>query len=104
MKKYLFLLVILLSFITPKNVDTFRNGLSVVTMEGDVITGNTLPRYGELCEKTPVRGSPADDSAVLYTLPAGVVVRLREQSHGDDRSWVMIAPANWVRLSALCKR
>ena len=104
MKKYLILLVILLSFITPKNVDTFRNGLSVVTMEGDVITGNTLPRYGELCEITPVRGSPADDSVVLYTLPAGVVVRLREQSHGDDRSWVMIAPANWVRLSALCKR
>ncbi len=104
MKKYLIIFVILLSFITPKNVDTFRNGLSVVTMEGDVIMGNTLPRYGELCEKTPVRGSPADDSAVLYTLPAGVVVRLREQSHGDDRSWVMIAPANWVRLSALCKR
>lgn len=104
MKNILLILFVLLTFVTPlKGADSPR-GLSVVTMEGDVITGNTLPRYGELCEKTPVRGSPAEDSAVLYTLPAGEVVRLREQSHGDDRSWVMIAPANWVRLSALCKR
>ena len=104
MKKTLLILFLLLTFVTPlKGADSTR-GLSVITMEGDVIMGNTLPRYGELCETTTVHGSPADDSKVLYSVVNGTTVRLREQSHGDDRSWVMIAPANWIRLSALCKR
>lgn len=62
----------------------------------------SLPRYGVLCQDTPVYGSPYEGMKVRYTLPEGEVVRLREQSHGTDRSWVMIKPANWIRISVLC--
>lgn len=102
MSKYLFVAILLLSAL--KGVDTLRGGLSVVTIENDVITGNALPRYGTLCEQAEVRSAPYSYGVVLYTLPKGEEVRLREQSHGDDRSWVMIKPARWIKLSALCTR
>lgn len=74
----------------------------VVIIENDVIMGNTLPSYGTLCEDANVQGNPHDGFEVLYTLPAGETVRLREQSRGADRSWVMIKPAHWIKISNLC--
>lgn len=81
------------------SVDQFA---PAVIVENDVIMGNTLPAYGTLCEDVGVQGNPHDGFEVLYTLPAGEVVRLREQSRGADRSWVMIKPAHWIKISALC--
>ena len=77
---------------------------SVVSIENEVIVGNTLPRRGTVCSDTNVYGQPADSSAPLYTLKSGDAVQLREQSRGNGRSWVMIAPANWIRLIDLCAR
>jgi hypothetical protein len=97
MKKYLFLLAVIIGFVTPLPDE----GLSVVTVEGDTITGNTLPRYGILCEDADVQGNPYDGFKVYYTIPKGKTVRLREQG-GDNRSWVMIAPAYWIRGNTIC--
>jgi hypothetical protein len=97
MKKILFLLAVICGFVYP-----LRNGLFVITVEDDVITGNTLPRWGVLCQDANVQGNPHDGFAVLYTLPKGEKVRLREQSRGPDHSWVMIAPANWIKGNTLC--
>lgn len=90
------LLVLLIGYVTPLP----DNGGSVVTVEGDVIMGNTLPRYGILCEDAEVQGSPHDGFKVHYIIPKGETVRLREQG-GDGRAWVMIAPAEWIRLSSV---
>jgi len=99
MKKILtFLLVLFIGFVHPLP----DNGLSVVTVEGDVITGNNLPRYGVLCEDAEVQNAPYEGFEVIYTLPKGTTVRLREQSQGGTRSWVMIKPAEYIRLTALC--
>lgn len=78
-------------------------GLSVITTEDGIVTGNTLARWGELCTVTPVYGGP--DTTIydpLYEIPDGTLVRLHELSRGEDRSWVMIEPARWIRISALC--
>ena len=77
-------------------------GLSVVSVDGDVITGNSLPRFGVLCVDTAVQGNPHDGFDPLYILSKGETVRLREQSHGSDRGWVMIAPAEWIKGNSLC--
>lgn len=76
--------------------------LTVVTVENEIITGNTLPRFGVLCEDASVQGNPHDGFETLYILSKGTKVRLRDQG-GDGRSWVMIAPAHWIRMSALCE-
>ena len=90
------LAVILCGYVYPA-----RYLSSVVVVEGGVVMGNTLPRYGVLCEAANVQGNPHDGCKVIYTLPKGERVRLREQG-GEGRAWVMIAPANWIRLTALC--
>lgn len=101
-KNIINLLFILMFLVQPMDRLTLRNSLSVITIEGGVIMGNELPRYGELCKTGYVRSSPHMDADVLYVLKIGTKVRLREQSHGADRSWAMIAPANWLPLSVLC--
>lgn len=97
MKKHIFLLALLIGFVHPLP----DNGASVVTVEDGVIMGNTLPRYGVLCEDAGVQGNPHDGFKVYYTIPKGETVRLREQSKPTGE-WVMIAPAEWIRLSSLC--
>lgn len=75
---------------------------AVTTTDGDIITGVSLPRFGTLCEEAEVRGGP--DAAIykpLYVLPAGERVRLREQSNPTGE-WVMIEPAKWIPLKAVC--
>lgn len=89
-------ILLLIAFITPPPPS------SVVVVDGDVITGNHLPRYGTLCEDVTIHGSPRDESPVLYTLQSGTTVRIIEQSHNQKRDWVMIQTAEWVRLSAFC--
>lgn len=88
--------------IENENIEN-KNNLSVIVVKDDVIIGNRLASYGTLCQDTFVYGSPRKDVKVYYILPRGKVVRLMEQSHGNDRSWVMIESANWIQLSALCK-
>jgi hypothetical protein len=76
----------------------------IITTDGEVLAGISLPPYGKLCQETPVRGGP--DAAIyepLYSLPTGSVVQLREQPRFDPRDWAMIAPAQWIPLSALCE-
>ena len=89
---------------SEKSANGYDKIKSVVTIENGVIMGNTLPMYGMVCANTKVYGQPAEDDNPLYEIKAGEVVRLREQSHGNGRKWVMIAPANYIRLTDLCAR
>jgi len=105
MKKLIQLLLMFVIYVypLPSNYPLHGDGLSVIAVEDDVIMGNTLPREGVICDdNVPVYGSPHDGLIPLYLLSTGTIVRLREQSHGADRSWVMIKPAQWIRLSDLC--
>jgi len=107
MKKFLtyLFMFILCGYVYPLPgiYPSHASSLSVITVDGDVIMGNTLPREGVICEVATVHGSPREDSQVIGLLSTGTTVRIREQSHGSDRSWVMIKPANWIRLDSLCK-
>lgn len=77
---------------------------NVVTIENEALTGLSLPPFGTLCQDTPVLGGPdADIYQPIYTLKAGETVALREQPVFEHRDWVMIAPAEWIPLSALCE-
>jgi hypothetical protein len=76
---------------------------SEVRVEDGVVMGNSLPRFGTACGDVAVRGTPSMEFDPLYVLADGSRVRLREQSHGADRSWVMIAPAEWIPIGALCE-
>lgn len=76
---------------------------NLIMVENDVLIRVSLPAYGELCESTPVRGGPdAEIYKPLYILPIGNVVQLREQPEITPRDWVMIKPARWIQLSAIC--
>lgn len=63
--------------------------------------GGQLPRWGVVGETVQVVSSPRDEASPLYTLPIGSRVRLRELSRPTGE-WVMIAPAEYVRLEAVC--
>ena len=67
----------------------------------DVARPPVLPPYGTLCEDANVYGMP-EGAEILYTLPAGEVVQLREQPRFEHRDWVMIKPARWIALSTVC--
>jgi hypothetical protein len=71
--------------------------------DSDVATIPSLPAYGILCESVNVMNEPRG-SLILSTLPKGETVQLREQPRFTNRDWVMIAPAQWIPLSAVCKR
>lgn len=92
------LIVLLIANITPLMSVTNP----VVAVENDVIVGISLPPYGVLCHDVDVKGSP-EGLNTLYTLRSGETVELREQPKWEHRDWVMIAPAEWIPLSALCK-
>jgi hypothetical protein len=47
-----------------------------------------------------VYGRPAGNT-ILYTLPPGSIVRIREMSKGT-LGWAMIEPARWVFMDYLC--
>jgi len=110
MHKLIIVLVIVAIMTDGRSMQRKSNGyekeqiLSVVTVDNGIVMGNTLPRTGVLCEDAPVYGNPHDGFPVEYILSKGETVRLREQSHGADRSWVMIKPSYWIRLSALCTK
>lgn len=66
-----------------------------------LVTGGALPLWSEICTETGVYGDPYGLHAPFYTLSVGVRVRLHELSHGG--TWVMIKPAKWIPLQALCE-
>ena len=70
-------------------------------LDGDVFTGNNLPLWGKVCTKTGVYGDPYGLHAPLYFLPIGEKVRLHELSQSGE-PWVMIKPALWIPMQALC--
>lgn len=72
-------------------------------IEADVTSSPSLPRYGVLCEDTPVRGEP-EGAQILYVLSAGEIVPLREQPQFHHRDWVMIKAARWIPLESLCEQ
>ncbi len=60
------------------------------------------PNWYEICGKSaPVYGRPAGTN-VLYVLPVGTRVRIREMSQGT-LGWAMIQKARWVLLEYLCR-
>lgn len=75
---------------------------TVITFEGDVLTGISLPPYGEICTETHVYNAP-EGTQILYSLSVGDIVQLREQPRFDHRDWVMIKPAEWIPLAVICK-
>lgn len=90
--------IVLVSLILSIGTAGSRNMAKIVTVEDDVIMGNTLPYWGEICTDTKVYGDPYGLTEALYSVPSGEKVTLREL-YG---AWVMIAPANWIQLSAVC--
>ena len=63
--------------------------------------GGQLPRYGMVNAFVEVRGGPRNEAEGLYTLTPGTRVQLRDSSRPDG-AWVMIAPAEWMPLEAVC--
>ena len=81
---------------------TVERQKDTVVMDGDVIMGNKLPEWGTVCGDTEARGGPdAGIYGVLYIIPDGTSVRLRDQS-SPTGEWVMIEPARWIPITALC--
>ena len=81
---------------------TVERHKDTVVMDGDVIMGNKLPEWGTVCGDAEVRGGPdAGIYGVLYIIPDGTSVRLRDQSKPTGE-WVMIEPAQWIPITALC--
>ena len=71
-------------------------------IESDVAAMPSLPPYGVICTATHVYGEP-EGTLVLYSVSVGQIVQLREQPRFAHRDWVMINPAEWIPLSAVCK-
>lgn len=68
----------------------------------DEIISKQLPRYGVLCKSVYVHGNPQGDYP-LYRLEVGTQLRLREMySTFNNPAWVMVKPAEWIPMSALC--
>ena len=74
---------------------------NTITIENDVLTDLSLPAYGVLCKDVNVMNAP-EGSKILYELPKGTKVQLREQSQSERRDWVMIEATQWIPLTALC--
>jgi hypothetical protein len=94
--KYLFLIVLML---WAGEIDLHAQ--TGVILEGDVVYGNTLPEWGEVCTASPVRGGPDESYAERYSVLVGERVRLHEASkpYGD---WVSIGAAQWMPLENIC--
>ena len=100
MNRYIALITIILSIgsVGSRNMATQRT----VVIESDVAEMPSLPGYGTICTETYVYGSP-EGTQVLYSVSVGDVVQLREQPRFNHRDWVMIKPAQWIPLAAICK-
>lgn len=87
---------------TPQTVNvTFGN--TSLNPESDVLT-NPMPETGVLCEDVSVRSAPLETGIILYTLQSGTEVPFRELGRGHSTGWLMIYRAEWIPMSALCKR
>lgn len=75
---------------------------NVITLEDDILTGLSLPSHGILCSDVDVMNAP-EGTEVLYSVSVGTTIQLREQPRFDHRDWVMIRPAQWIPLSAVCQ-
>lgn len=88
MKYKIIILVIFIAFITP-------------LLGRKEVTGGVLPRTGIICKDTYVYSEPSTNGWMLGRQVIGDVVRLRENSYPDG-TWVMIAPAEWIPIEAVC--
>lgn len=77
-------------------------GSYTAPIPSDIAVMPSLPPYGVLCQDTQVMNAP-EGQVVLYDLPEGERVQLREQPRFHHRDWVMIRPAQWIPLAAICK-
>ena len=68
-------------------------------IDGDVLIGNSLPYAGHVCTPTRVYGDPYGLNEVGYSVSVGEIVTLRELYD----AWVMIRPAQWIPLTAVCQ-
>lgn len=69
-------------------------------IDGDVLISNTLSYWGEICTDAKIYDDPYGLHKTQYSVYVGETVTLREQ----HEQWVMIKPAKWIPLSALCCR
>jgi hypothetical protein len=74
----------------------------VIIVDGDVVTGNSLPDWGTVCIASEVRSGPEMLYPVIGSISAGETVRLHDQSRPDG-TWVSIAAAQWIPIKALCE-
>jgi hypothetical protein len=96
MNKYLFLIMLML---WAGEIDLHAQ--TGVILEGDVVMGNTLPEWGEVCIDSIVRGGPDESYAERYSVSVGQVVRLHEASLPDG-TWISIGAAQWMPLENIC--
>ena len=95
MNRYIALIAIILSIGVVGGRSMARTS---VVIEDDVLIGNTLPYWGMICTDANVYGDPYQLTEPLYIIKSGEVVTLRELY----KTWVMIAPAQWIQLSTVC--
>ena len=88
MKTKLIVFYILIAFITPLH-------------DWGDMTGGTLPRFGTVCKDTIIYSEPSVNGWELGAVRVGDVVRLRDNSQPDG-TWVMIEPAKWIPIEAVC--
>jgi len=60
-----------------------------------------LPVFVVIVEDAEVHGSPKVNSILLKTLKYGDHVRARDVGRGSGDGWIMIAPAEWVKIADL---
>lgn len=90
MKTKLIILLILIAFITPLH-----------GWDGDDMTGGKLPKFGTVCKDSIVYSEPSTNGWELGAVKIGDIVRLRDNSYPDG-TWVMIEPAKWIPIEAVC--
>jgi len=73
----------------------------VMEIENEVIYSVRLPDWAITCTRTTVYAKPDQDSKILYQLPQGKRVRIREGSRNN--AFAMINLVEWVRTVDLCK-
>lgn len=80
-----------------------ENPLAVVTIDNGVIVGNTIARYAKVCaDNAYVYGSPKEMGEPLYLLSIGDKVEIHDVARNTPEVWVMVQPAEWLKMTALC--
>lgn len=104
--KVLFLLIFLLA---QKPYDGLGRHLYAheAQIEGEIIMGNSLPRFAKICIDAEVRSSARNEDDVMFIVPAGEIVNLRDKYLAPDGTWWMMIgtkPPKWINGNNLCQR